>query len=210
MTTHWRNPQTGLIETIAEDGTVLAVQKSLDNPFDATTKAGFTEVVRPNGTTFWTQAGVDTKEAKDWFYNPMLGGAIAGEVSNGGRLSSLHKKHTWCPPYAILARWLSKIPEFKEMVDEALRHRATLHFEEIIEIADETAQAMKGTEDEFNAGKLKIDARKFMAEKGDQDKYGTKNKGGGDVAVQIVIDTGIIRDVSLTGIEAKQITDKEK
>jgi hypothetical protein len=121
----------------------------------------------------------------------------------------LHKKLPWCPPYAIIARWISRLPEFKEMIDEALKHRATLHFEEIIEIADETALNMKGTEDEFNAGKLKIDARKFMAEKGDQDKYGTKARGGGDVAVQIVIDTGIIRDVSLTGIETKLIN-KEK
>jgi hypothetical protein len=204
--TYWRNPETNLIEGIDQEGRITHVQKSLDTPFDATTKAGFTEHVRPDGSIYWVQEGLGLAVDKSWTYNPMIGGAVAGEIAMGGRLSTLYKTFLWCPPYAILARWLVKVPEFKAMIEQAVRDRALTHFEEIIETADETYKRMQNTDDELGAAKLKIDARKFLAEKGDQDKYGTKNKVQGDVAVQIVIDTGIVRDVTLTGIETKQIT----
>lgn len=193
--TYWRNPATGLIEGISEDGKTTVVQKSLDLTFDAMTKAGFRETIRPDGTAVWVQEGIDVPTTREWRYNPALGGAIAGEIANGGKISKLHKIHDWCPPYAVLARWLVKIPEFKQMIDEALKHRAMLHFEEIIETADEQYEKFKDDDDAgVQAAKLKIDSRKFLAEKGDADRFGTKTKATGDVAVQIVIDTGIRRE----------------
>ncbi len=195
VTTYWRNPATGLIEGVTENGQVVSVQKSLDEPFDSTTKAGFTEKVRPDGSIYWVQDGVATGESRSWAYSPMLGGVIAGEISAGGAISTLCKKFTWCPPYAILARWMQRIPEFKEMVDEAIKHRAVVHFEEIIQTADEVYATMKDDPDNaVQAAKMKIDARKFTVEKGDADKFGSKGKVTGDVNVQIVIDTGIRRE----------------
>ncbi len=196
MTTYWRNPRTGLIEGVTEEGQVTTVQKSMDQPFDATTKAGFTEVVRPDGSIYWIQEGVDIKEVRSWAYNPMLGGAVASEIAAGASLSTMHKKFDWAPPYAIMARWMQRVPEFKEMVEQALKDRAVVHFEEIIETADEVYKAMKDDPDAMvAAGKLKIDARKFLAEKGDTDKFGAKQKASGEVNVQIVIDTGIRREI---------------
>lgn len=211
MITYWRNPATNLIEGVDEAGQVVSAQKSLDQPFDATTKAGFTECVRPDGSIYWIQDGVDVTTVKSWQYNVMLGGAIAGEIAAGGALSSLHKKFAWCPPYAILVRWMKHAPEFKEMVDEAIRHRATVHFEEIIQTADEVYDKMKDDPDAMvAAGKLKIDARKFTAEKGDSDKFGSKTKVTGDVAVQILIDTGIVRDVAIKDVTPKLLTEEKK
>lgn len=191
---YWRNPDTGLIESIDESGRTVAVQRSLDSPFDSATKAGFKEVVRPDGTSFWVQEGVDVKEVKSWFYNPMLGAVIAGEVASGARLSKLREKSADYPPYAILARWMSTFPDFKSMVDQALKDRALLHFEEVIDTADENYKRMAGSEDEHQAAKLKIDARKFLAEKGDRDKFGTKPSTGGEGSVTILIQTGIDRE----------------
>ncbi len=194
-TTVWRNPETNLFEGISEDGTVVTLQKTLDAPFDATTKAGFSEHVRPDGSGYWVQDGTEVRESRTWQFNVALGGAIAAEIAAGASLSTLHKKHRWCPPYAILARWIQRAPEFKEMIDEAIKHRAVVHFEEIIETADAVYDKLKDDEDQMvAAGKLKIDSRKFVAEKSDPDKFGQKIKATGEVNVQIVIDTGIRRE----------------
>lgn len=193
--TYWRNPITGLIEGVKSSGEVLTVQKSLDAPLDVTTKAGFSEHTRTDGSVYWAQDGNGITESKQWIYNDMLGGVIAGEIAAGARLSQLHKKFDWCPPYAILARWRQLVPAFKELVEQAERDRALVHFEEIIETADATYEKFKDDEDAgVQAAKLKIESRKWLAEKGNMDKFGNKSKVISEGSVTILIDTGIRRE----------------
>ena len=191
--TYWRNPETGLVEGIDESGRVVSIQKSMDVITDAHTKAGFREIKRADGTTVWVQDGLNVTESKSWFYNPALGGAIASEVAGGSALSTLSKKHEWAPPYAVIARWLVTIPEFKSMIDQAVKDRALVHLEDVLTTAADTYDRMKNSEDEIAAAKLKVEALKFMSEKGDPDRYG-KGKGSVEANVQIVIDTGIRRE----------------
>lgn len=193
--TYWRNPATGLIEGIRPDGTVLSAQKNLDAPFDLASKAGFKELVSPTGEVTWIQEDLELKKVHSWKYNHMIGSVIAGEVANGAAISTLHKKFDWCPPYAIIARWKKMFPEFKEMLDDALKDRALLRFEEVIEIADETGRRLQGTEDELGGAKLRIDARKYSAELDDKEAYGSKKTDRDVGPVQILIQTGIQREV---------------
>lgn len=193
--TYWRNPITGLIEGIKQTGEVLTVQKSLDAPMDVTTKAGFTEHTRTDGSKYWVQDGHGIVESKQWIYNEMLGGAIASEVASGARLSQLHKTFAWCPPMAVLARWRRVFLDFAEMIEQAERDRALIHFEEIIETADATYEKFKDDDDNaVQAAKLKIESRKWLAEKGNVDKFGSKSKVVTEGSVTIVIDTGIRRE----------------
>lgn len=189
---YWLNPATKLVEGIDESGRVITAQKTLDAPFDSKSPNGFIERVRPNGETYWTQEGVD-EAVSNWTYSPMVAGAIASEIASGGLITTLHKKHSWCPPYAILSRWMTMYPEFKEAIDAATEHRATVHFEEIMTVADEAYREARGTDDQVAAAKMKIDAMKFLSEKGDKRKYG-REKSEGDTNVQIVISTGITRE----------------
>jgi hypothetical protein len=193
MTTYWRNPESGLIEGIDAEGRVVSLQSSFDHSIDD--KAGFVEEKRPDGTIIHVQKGLDITQTRFWQYSPMLGGAIAAEVAAGSAISTLHKKFTWAPPYAVIARWLRINTEFKAMIDQAMKDRAVVHFEEAIQTADEVYEKLKDDDDHaVAAAKLKIDSRKFATEKGDKERFGTGKGVQGEVSVQIVIDTGIRRD----------------
>jgi len=190
----WRNPNTGLVEALDESGRVVSVQKSLDAPFDANTKQGFSEQTRPDGTTIWVQDGVDGSQSKSWMYNEMLGAVIAGEIASGARISTLHAKNPDYPPYAILCRWMNKNADFKEMMEQAVKDRALVHFERILTEAEASHERNKTGEDDVAATKVLLDALKFTTEKGDRDKYGTKPSNLGEGNVTILIQTGIVRD----------------
>jgi hypothetical protein len=191
---YFKNPETGLIEGIDESGKVVTVQKSVDILFDHSTKAGFKEITRPDGSIYWVQDGVDVPTVSSWFYNPMLGALIAAEIAKGGALSTLNKKDKQWPSYPILARWLVVHEDFKQMIEQAEKDRAYLRFEEVSETVEETYREFKGDEDNgIAAAKLKIDALKFLVEKGDRDKFGTKPQAQGGGGVTIIVDTGIDR-----------------
>lgn len=192
--THWRNPETGLIEGIDETGAVVSIQRNPNLHLDVTTREGFTLQDTKDGRRIWVEDGLVDVKASGWNYTPALGGAIATLVASGASLTKIQKTDSSMPPYAVIARWISVIPEFKVMIDQALKDRAHLRAEEVLEIADETYREVKGTEDQVQGAKLAIDARKYTAEKDHADKYGSKAKQVGDVAVQIVIDTGIHRE----------------
>ncbi len=198
--TFWKNPETGLVESIDTNGKVVSVQKDPRVIFNPECPVGFTEYTDTSGKKTWVQDGLASAEVSSWIYNPAIGGAICTEISQGALLSTMSKKFSWCPPYAILARWLHKVPEFKEMFEQAKKDRAELHYEEIMQVADETYHNALGGEDEIAAAKLKIDSRKWVAEKGDNEKFGQKTKQEVVGAVSIVVHTGIIR-------EAKKIVD---
>ena len=210
--TYWKNPITGLIEGIRADGEVEILQKDPMKLFDAKAPNGFEERERENGEKYWVAEDLPLRKIRSYAYNPAIGGAIASEVANGGYITTLWKKHEWCPPYSILARWLRLIPEFREMIDQATRDRAELHFEETISLADE-AYENAHPDDKLAAAKLQIESRKWVAEKANKEKFGNNNKLQVEGAVQIVVHTGIVRDVTAKPeqitVETKLLEDKK-
>jgi hypothetical protein len=205
MIIYFKNPDTGLIEGMDESGKVITVQKSLDLLFDHSTKSGFKEVTRPNGETYWVEDGLEVPKVSSWYYNPMLAAAICTEVASGKSITKICKGGDY-PSYPIIARWLTVYPEFRKMMDQAEKDRAYLKFEEIEQTVDEMYTEFKGDEDNgLAAAKLKIESLKFLVEKGDKDKFGTKppkEAGGG---LTIIVDTGIRREPIDVTPKAKEL-----
>lgn len=194
MVIYWKNPDTGLVEGIGEDGRIQSIQRSLDQPFDISTKAGFTEVQRPDGSLYYVENGVEAGSTTGYTYSPMMAGVIAAEIASGGMISMLHEKNKQFPPYVVIMRWIAKHQEFKEMMDLAIKERAYLKFEQADIIAQEQYLKWKDDPDAgIQAAKLKIDTLKFLTEKGDRDKFGNKPTSGEGGGIQIFIDTGITR-----------------
>lgn len=190
---YFKNPDTGLIEGLDDKGQVVTMQKSVDLVYDHATRAGFREVKRPDGEVIWVEDGVDIPVISSWYYNPMLGAEIASAVAAGASLSTLAKRGY--PTYPVLARWLRVHADFKEMIEQAERDRAYLRFEEIQATAQETYDKYKDDPDTaIQAAKLKVESLKFLAEKGDKDKFGTKPGVGNGGGTTIIISTGIDRE----------------
>lgn len=96
-------------------------------------------------------------------------------VSGGGHLGEFAKQEG-NPPWAVIAKWLQKDPDFRERYRGAREVGLTLLSEELVKIADEpdvqtrTITFADGTtqtveEDNHNHRKLRIETRKWLLTK---------------------------------------------
>ena len=106
-----------------------------------------------------TEAKVDwrTPEFAEILLDAIAGGMTLKEVCESNDLSK-----------TTVLRWLSN--EYLDQYARALRVRADMQAEEIIEIADKTYT----TNEELTAAKMRIDARKWLMSKMAPKKYGDK------------------------------------
>ncbi len=124
-------------------------------------------------------------------YHEAYGQIISKLVSEGKTIKYITELQGM-PSRNQISNWLVKHDEFSKMMDQARKDRAEVHFDEIAEDKDEDHDASK---DEVQARKLKLDRLKFLASKGDPDRFGdrTKVSGDSDAPLQIVVSTGIVR-----------------
>ena len=105
------------------------------------------------------EAKVDwrTPEFAEILLDAIAGGMTIKEVCESNDL-----------PKTTVLRWIST--EYLDQYARALRVRADMQAEEIIEIADKTYT----TNEELTAAKMRIDARKWLMSKMSPKKYGDK------------------------------------
>lgn len=97
------------------------------------------------------------------------------------------------PSYATICRWRAENPEFEDAITMALKMRADRYLDLIVDEAEESKLLAK---EEVPAMSLRIKTLQWLAEKHNPDKYGNRTKisGDKDQPLQIVVDTGIVRE----------------
>lgn len=157
-----------------------------------------------NGKMLLVRRGADATDLPDNYGQEAgedgLKSVIAQMISNG---SSFHKlsMHDGFPHTMTMYRWYNNDPEFKKMVDEAKKIRATLYHDNLQEVAE--------TVKEGNAKsyKVKADIYKHLMAVGDKDQYGQQTKIVGDpnAPISFIVDTGIRRAVSPPTINVESV-----
>ena len=100
------------------------------------------------------------------------------------------------PAKAMVFRWLGKFPSFSDQYARAREAQADAIFDEILDIADDSANDWVEREggpqlngEHVQRARLRIDARKWMAGKMRPKVYGDKLDLGGSVGVTINLES---------------------
>lgn len=113
---------------------------------------------------------------------------------------SIHKiaKMPNMPGLHVLYRWMEVHPDFKERVKRAKGGRADYYRDKAEDSLDRCSHS-----DEVKLAKLKFDGYMKLAEKDNPADYGSvRESGGGNAPLQIIVQTGIMRDDPVT-VEVK-------
>lgn len=105
-------------------------------------------------------------------YSKALAIRICARLASGESLSKTSKLESM-PNIATVFRWLATIDEFRDMYETACAQRVEVHIEGIIDIAD---NPLLHAQDK----RVMIDARKWIASKLKNRKYGDKLEVAGD------------------------------
>lgn len=190
---HYIDTASGLCHTMnIHSGEIVAIQREArELAFVNGRYGGLEEVEQPNGEICWVEKGLEDRVPKKIIrYNPTLAGAICAMVAEGIPLTDIAKRSDM-PNYSVLARWRRLYPEFSKSLEEARVDRTERFHDEAIAIADEAHKA--GDDKMAGLAKLRVDVRKWAAEKGDQDRYATKTKVQAEGTMTIMVHTGILR-----------------
>lgn len=149
-------------------------------------------------------------ELKRYPYSTAVARIISQEIRKGETLISLSKKPGF-PSRTILYKWRDEHEEFRNMLDSATLDRADNHIEEIIDLAK---KAPTLDPKEVAGMKLAVETRKWLAEKDNPEKYGSKTKviGGDSAPLVINVVTGIDREAKIDDsvpVEFKEVLEKE-
>jgi hypothetical protein len=128
-------------------------------------------------------------------FTPLLIEEICQKITEGGSLKSICSTPGF-PTYSLFCRWRREHAWIEKALEEARFDRAEYLRDELVEIAD-SAESIK----DAAAKALRIEARKWSAGI-DNQKYNPKAKVEvtGAVATQIIVHTGIVRDVTETQV----------
>lgn len=190
----------GLIEIIhTKTGKVLAVQKSM-NKFDllgSGDNSPYVEIADDDGNKVLVHRSINDPASlelgKKYTFSKFVGDIICQRIAEGQVLKDICAM-PGMPSISIIYRWQRENQEFAAAIQEAREVRAESFADEIYKLAQ---QASEGIEKDFVPGmKLATDAYKWLAEKNGKKSYGaSKNaEGGGETNVQIVVNTGIVRE----------------
>jgi len=115
-------------------------------------------------------------------YTLELSDLVCARVAEGESMRTIAKADGM-PVTTTLFRWLREKPEFKQQYDIAKQECAEMYSEEIIEIADDTANDYQEKDEDGHAklnpenvqrSRLRVDARKWVAAKLKPNKFGDK------------------------------------
>lgn len=186
------NPETGLIELIdPKSGAVVKVQKTKESLVEDS----FVEA-EVDGHKLLVERGIDldrfANRVSRWLYSNVMGQVIAQTMVEKNLSLKKVCEENGMPPYSVVCRWRRQHQEFRQMLEDARRDRAELLAEEALELADDADEDA----DAISKARLRVDVRKWAAEKADPDKFGAKKAvdGNGSVSVTLVLNTGIVRE----------------
>lgn len=152
-------------------------------------------------TTLGTEVLVDKKLKSEQFslknhkmpYCDMTAELIVDHIANGGKISQLPRDKGF-PSYSVICRWRQQFPEFEESLAKAMKMKSDLF---MARIEDEVMDLDAEVKDDLDLKikKTKLDNIKWLAEKHDSSRFGKGKSEGGNVgALQIIVNTGIVRD----------------
>lgn len=209
------NTETGLIEIIdAVSGEVVAIQESRENLLKEKADR-LVQVQMEDGRTVWLERGLDPGKvhpSKKYFYSRFTMELICQQIVEGKSLTKICQE-PGMPPYRVLCRWRREHEEAEEMINQARQDRAENFHDKIIEEATEryyqrdkdgdlkrdieTGDPIEGTPSAewIQQKKLRVDALKWAAEKGNPGRFGNTTKviNEGVATVRLIVETGIRR-----------------
>jgi hypothetical protein len=186
-TIHYRRNSDGLIEGFCTRlGRVVSLEASSLDIIDQ--ERHLIPIKDENGDTVYIQRGLPPrllKAIQRSSYNPKKALIICEELSIGKSVDSACESVGVTP--LEMRRWLRENMEFSQMYQDAMAHRADLHYE----------RAMNQAENGFDISrdKLIVEAHKWGAQVSNPEVYGNKVKHSGQVGVAhtIKVETGIRR-----------------
>jgi hypothetical protein len=137
------------------------------------------------------EKAVQVKSEKYWGYHEAYGHIIANYISQGKTIKEVTEL-AGMPSRNTISNWQAKNDDFRNLMEQARKDRAEAFHDEI---ASDISEDHAADKDEIQARKLKLDRLKWLASKGDPERYGDRTKVSGDsnAPLQIVVSTGIIR-----------------
>ena len=180
--------------------------KMARHTFTRVTKKGTLELVdEDTGEIVATQKGYNLDQ-ENLPYTDQVGDIICQRIAEGETMRTICQDSNM-PSYGQITRWRRKHSEFNDMLKMARSDRAEFYHDQLIHAAESTK-----TKDEAVVQRVKVDAYKWAAEKGNPDAYGARTKISGDknAPLQLIIDTGVpesnhnkVRDVEPVKIPVK-------
>jgi len=190
-----------LIEIVSErTGQVLQIQSSLTDSYDLQ-KDKFTEYKNKDGATYYIDKTLDhTKHLPSPTvpFSEELADIICQKIAEGETITQISKNYVDLdlPSFNTIARWRRSYPDFDKAINLAFQDRAHVYHDKLIDTADpknDDGSSKHLSKDEIPAARLKMDAYKWAAEKGNQSAFGNQTKIVGDASapLQLIIDTGV-------------------
>ena len=188
---YYRTNQAGLLEAVdIISGKVVAVQHA-HKPYDPNDTEQYSKVVTPTGETVYISKDLTvTGRAPDFYdraYSKLHADLLVQKVIEGFTPTKA------CAEigieYSVYNRWCREHKEFSDRIIQAKKDRAEKLHDEIFEIADTSGDA-----------RVRIDARKWAAEKHAPEVYGQKTKISGDAQAPLTF-------TILTGVPERESID---
>lgn len=202
QTTAFKNPRSGLIEIVdIKTGAVVAVQR---DAFQITAQDLLIEHVLPTGEKVMLQKGIDPGQlvnTRTHAFNQVVADLFCQQIAEGKSITKVCAMDGF-PPYTTICRWRRENPGFKEALEEARRDRSEWMRDQALD------EALAADEDSAQAQKLKHEAYKWLASTDLPERYSAKTKieGSLNIPMQLVVNTGIIRNEEEYGREIKDAT----
>lgn len=130
-------------------------------------------------------------------YTKELGLEICDKISNSSKgLRTLCNENTHWPDRSNIFRWRLRIKEFRDLYDEAKKNQVEALVDDCLDISDETSHdiitkvAKDGSEYEvcnseyINRSRLRVDTRKWLAQKLAPKTYGDRTDHNHDVILR--------------------------
>jgi len=202
----------GLIEVIDEmTGNVISVQSSHQDLLK-TKRERLIEHTLPDGTKVYLEKGLslDRIHPKSYAFSQIVADIICQKIIEGDSMTKICEDPNF-PSVSIVAKWKKMNDDFATQVRASYQSRADHYHDKVLSEAEKTK-----TKDDAPAQKVKIDAYKWAAEKGNPEQYGNRTKLIGDpnAPLQLIINTGIdrgpddLKDVTSTDA-IKQLEDQD-
>lgn len=123
-------------------------------------------------------------------YSVEIGSLICSMLREGQTIKQVGET-AGMPNLHLIYAWKNFHPDFKLALKEAREDRADYFHDKAVDAVDEVAE-----KDDVPVGNFKFNSYMKLAEKNSPDRYGNKvqHSGAGGGALQIVVNTGIIRD----------------
>jgi hypothetical protein len=148
------------------------------------------EIDMISGEIVRRESWVPEKSKRTWKFSQAMADMICSKILAGKALTAVCEE-PGMPGYHIVSHWRRANPDFAEQIDQAITDRAEVYHDKIMEVVEELDTAPE--KDMVSAARVKVEALKWAAEVGNKARFGKKEMQGGNVAVQLVINTGIDR-----------------